>query len=92
MKLSEVTFIMTSEHASEECAGEAEMVGVRKEEVIAMSPCLYNPARMVMFVSSLDRRTVEWEGRDQRLSPLTCQPPCPKGQISLAGLVFLSAI
>ena len=33
-------------------------MGVMKEDVIAMSPCLYNLAGMVVFVSSLDRASV----------------------------------
>ena len=37
------------------------MMGIMKEEVIAMSPCLYNLAGMVVFVSSLDHQSLEWE-------------------------------
>jgi len=39
------------------------MMGVMKEEIIAMSLCLYNLAGMVVFVPSLDRLSLEWEER-----------------------------
>ena len=35
------------------------MMGVMKEEIIAMSLCLYNLAGMVVFVPSLDRQSLE---------------------------------
>ena len=37
------------------------MTGVMKEEIISTSPCLYSLAGMVVFVSGLDRLSLEWE-------------------------------
>jgi len=37
-------------------------VEVMKEEMIAMSPCLYSLG-VVVFVSSLDHQSLEWEER-----------------------------
>lgn len=40
------------------------MMGVRKEEIMGLSSCFYNPIGVVVFASSFDRQSLEWEGED----------------------------